>query len=375
MRGSEGARGEKKRGDAGKPPPAASGAGSGAEKSQKKIGLSLPGTARQNREKGRYRVPEAGTRKGCGAQALCMFSLAHRRGRAYKEGMKRIRCLLLTALCALLIAVAPLCASEEEPAPTPPGQDITWLPLEDGLDMAILTFTEKNGEDFSRRISIRALRFDTEHFDVCLYSSRWEGPGVPTLREWAEKKDLVAAINACMYLKDGQTSTGYMRGGENINNGRIVSRYGSFFVASPRVPGLPRAAVLDRNEDDWRTLLPQYDIVVQNFRLMGPDGGQVWPEHGPEHAVASIAEDMNGRILFLLSTDPCSVHDFVSALNAHKNLNLNSAMYVEGGSEASLLLRLAGKIRLWNGMSPATYMLSSRGDDIPLPNILGIRRR
>ena len=41
----------------------------------------------------------------------------------------------------------------------------------------------------------------------------------------------------------------------------------------------------------------------------------------------------------------------------------------------TLLLRLAGKIRLWNGMSPATYMLSSRGDDIPLPNILGIRRR
>lgn len=304
-----------------------------------------------------------------------MVSLAHRRGRAYNEGMKRIRCLLLTALFALLSVAAPLRASEPDPVPTLPGQDIAWLSLEDGLDMALLSFTENNGEDFCRRIVIRALRFDTERFDVGLYSSRWEGPGVPTLREWAEKKDLVAAINACMYLKDGQTSTGYMRGGENINNGRIVSRYGAFFVASPRVPDLPRAAVLDRNVDDWKALLPQYDIVVQNFRLMGPDGGQVWPENGPEHAVASIAEDMNGRILFLLSADPCSVHDFVKALNAHKGLNLNSAMYVEGGSEASMLLRLCGKIRLWNGMSPATYMFSSRGDDIPLPNILGIRRR
>ncbi|HJD97723.1 hypothetical protein [Mailhella massiliensis] len=301
--------------------------------------------------------------------------------------MKRIRCLMLLTLFALLLAPALLRAepgfpakSEESPAqpepfPTAPGQDIAWLPLEDGLDMALLSFTEKGGGEFSRRITIRALRFDTSRYDICLCSSRWEKAGVPTLREWAEKKDLTAAINACMYLKDGQTSTGYMRGGDKINNGRIVSRYGSFFVASPRVPGLPRAAVLDRNVDDWRSLLPQYDIVVQNFRLMGPGGEQVWPEHGPEHAVAAIAEDMNGRILFLLGADPSSVHDFVKALNAHKGLNLNSAMYVEGGSEASLLLRLSGRTHLWSGMSPASYLLSSRGDDFPLPNILGIRRR
>lgn len=289
--------------------------------------------------------------------------------------MERIRCLLFAALFAIFTAAPPLFAFQPETAITPQGQDIAWLSLEEGLDMALLSLEEKGSDDFRRRIVIRALRFDTEHFEFCLYSSLWEGTDAPTLREWAEKKDLVAAINACMYLKDGQTSTGYMRCGENINNGRIVSRYGAFFVASPRSPYLPRAAVLDRNADDWQALLPQYDIVVQNFRLMTPGGGQVWPEDGPKHAVAAVAEDMNGRILFLLSADPCSVHDFVRALNAHKSLNLNSAMYVEGGNDASLLLRCCGHVSMWSGMSPTSYMFSSRGDDIPLPNVLGVRRR
>ncbi|WP_418766041.1 phosphodiester glycosidase family protein [Mailhella sp.] len=287
--------------------------------------------------------------------------------------MNTLRSIAIALL--LLTLPAMLRAEDSEPALTPAGEEILWRSPEKGLDMAKLAYSENKEGEFSRRLVIRVLRFDTEQYDFCLFSSRWEGQSVPTMREWAASKTLTAAINASMYLKDGQTSTGYMRSGERTNNGRIVSRYGAFFVAGPRESGLPRAAVLDRSVDDWQNLLPKYDIVVQNFRLMGPDGLQIWPERGPEHAIAAIAEDMNGRILFLHCSDPASVHDFVEALNAHKDLNLNSAMYVEGGSEASLLLSLPGEFHLWNGMSPASYMFSSRGDAIPLPNVLGVVRR
>ena len=243
---------------------------------------------------------------------------------------------LRTIAFALLLLVFPamLGAEEPEPALTLPGDAIIWLSPEKGLDMARLAYVEDKGDEFSRRIVIRVLRFDTDEYDFRLFSSRWEGQSIPTMREWAASKALTAAINASMYLKDGQTSTGYMRSGERTNNSRIVSRYGAFFVAGPRENGLPRAAVLDRSVDDWQNLLPRYDIVVQNFRLMGPDSQQIWPAKGPEHAIAAIAEDMNGRILFLHCSDPASVHDFVEALKAHTDLNLNSAMYVEGGSEA-----------------------------------------
>ena len=303
-----------------------------------------------------------------------MVFLAHPCGVAYNEHMNIVRSLALLTLLIVLVPVM-LRAEDSEPDPVLPGETVLWTNLEEGLDMTRLAYTERKDGDFSRRIIIRVLRFDTERYDFRLFSSRWEGQSVPTMREWAEGKHLTAAINASMYLKDGQTSTGYMRSGERTNNSRIVSRYGAFFVAGPREEGLPRAAVLDRSVDDWQTLLPRYDTVVQNFRLMGPDGQQIWPEDGPQHAIAAIAEDMNGRILFLHCSDPTSVHDFVEALKAHSDLNLNSAMYVEGGSEASLLLSLPERFHLWNGMTPASYMFSSRGDAIPLPNILGVVRR
>ena len=263
----------------------------------------------------------------------------------------------------------------DEPAATPPGKTILWKSPEDGMDAATLSYTMQKGDGYARRMLLHILRMDTERFDFQLFSARWEDGRARTMREWSEEKGLAAAINACMYQTDGLTSTGYLRKGEKFSNRRIVKRYGSFFVSGPRQAGLPRAAVLDRTSDDWQTLLPLYENVVQNFRLMGRNGEQLWPENGPRHAVAAVAEDWAGRILFLLCSEPVSVHDFVDALNAYPELALKAAMYAEGGSDASLIDNSDSPPRLLNGLSPTGYMLSTRGDDIPLPNIIGAKRR
>ena len=258
---------------------------------------------------------------------------------------------------------------------TPTGKPIVWESPEQGMDTALLSYTVKKGDGYARRILVHILKLDSSLFDFQLFSSRWEGGRARSMREWAEEKGLAAAINACMYQADGLTSTGYMRNGEKLNNKHIARKYGSVFVSGPLCPGLPQASVLDRHSDDWKALLPLYENVVQNFRLMGQNGEQLWPENGPRHAVASVAEDHEGCILFLLCSEPVSVHDFVDALNAFPALALKSAMYVEGGSDAALLMEKSGKPLLVNGLSPAGYMLSNRGDDIPLPNIIGVKRR
>lgn len=281
-----------------------------------------------------------------------------------------------TVFLLLWLTLLPaLCLAGQSTDTTRPGQPVAWAAAESGAERAALAHTVQKADGYTRRILVHALRFDPALFRFRLYSSRWEGVNVKTMREWAEEKQLDAAVNACMYQTDGVTATGYMRNGELTNNGRVVKRYGAFFVSGPRRADLPQAAVLDRSVDDWQTLLPLYDSVVQNFRLMGPNGQQLWPEHGPRHAVAAVAEDSEGHILFLHCGEPVSVHEFVDALNAHPGLKLKSAMYVEGGSDATLMMKNGGDTVLWNGMSPASYMLSSRGDDIPLPNILGAKRR
>ena len=287
--------------------------------------------------------------------------------------MDTARKTVLILLCLMLFPA--LSHAWTEQTATLPGRPIAWESPEQGMDTALLSYTVKKSDGYTRRILVHILKLDSTHFDFRLFSSSFEGGRAKSMREWAEEKCLAAAINACMYQTDGLTATGHMRSGEKLNNRHIAKKYGSFFVSGPLRPGLPQASVLDRHSDDWQALLPLYENVVQNFRLMGQNGEQLWPENGPRHAVASVAEDHEGRILFLLCSEPVSVHDFVDALNAFPGLALKSAMYVEGGSDAALLMEKGGQPLLVNGLSPAGYMLSNRGDDIPLPNIIGVKRR
>lgn len=288
------------------------------------------------------------------------------------RGMDIARLCVTAAL--LLIAIIPQSTAHAMDFPvTSPGEDVHWAMVEKGLEAASISYQSSEEDGVRNDIRISILRFDTRYFEFRLFSSQWDGRPPRTIREWSSTYGLAGAVNACMYLKDNRTSTGYMRSGDKVNNSRFASRFGSFFVSGPRAPGLPKAAVLDRYSDNWEKLLPLYDNVVQNFRLMGPGCRQLWPENGPKHAISAVAEDLNGRILFLHCASSISVHSFVNALSAHR-LNLNSAMYAEGGKEASMLLSSNGETWVHHGFSAAGTLFSAMGDNLELPNILGAVR-
>ena len=55
-------------------------------------------------------------------------------------------------------------------------------------------------------------------------------------------------------------------------------------------------------------------------------------------------------------------------------LALRSLMYVEGGSQAAMLVRCSGLRRLWIGQSSMAFLHPPESGSA-LPNILGARRR
>ena len=126
-----------------------------------------------------------------------------------------------------------------------------WNALEEGLEYAEFSLQSEAGQ----QASLTVLRIDPELFDFRLYASAAHKHPALTLGQWADSHDLVAAINASMYLPDGVTSTGYMRQDDYINNKRLVRRFGAFFVAGPRQEGLPRADILTREDPQWQELL------------------------------------------------------------------------------------------------------------------------
>lgn len=242
-----------------------------------------------------------------------------------------------------------------------------WEVLEEGLENTLVSVLPM--QNATQPVSVNVLRIEPEKWDFELLTASEYGRS-KSLGQWAKEHDLVVAINASMYLPDGKTSTGYMRQGEHINNGRIVTNFGAFFVAMPENSHLPQAAVLDRNDDSWQDELDQYHIVVQNYRLMTSQGKPLWGP-APLNSLAAIGQDKFGRILFLHCGQPISAIAFVEGLT-RMPLDLVRLMYVEGGHQAAMLVNTKLKNQVWTGKYAA--LLDSNAMP-PLPNVIGVKHK
>lgn len=260
------------------------------------------------------------------------------------------------------LAVSPV-GVQEQPEPD-------WLAVAPGFELASIALPDTSAVLVCVRMEPEMVRFS-------LHTSSEYATAPVSIETWMSRHALQAAINASMYLPDRQTSTGYLRSGRHENNSRITAKLGAFFVAEPYADtaesvGLPRAAILDKSADTYENLLPRYAVVVQNFRLFNRDREILWPkEASSAHSIAAVGQDGQGRIYFFHCAAPMTVYAFTRVL-LDLPLDLRAAMYVEGGSDAQLGLRVRGTPRYWTGRSS---LLGATGMLLPLPNILGAQLR
>ncbi len=269
-------------------------------------------------------------------------------------------CLLcLLCLLTLLLGVfSPAAAASGSP----------WEEVEAGLDVGV--FPVKNIQGNTAEAVI--IRIDPMLFSFVILTASTPGEQPRTLREWALAHHLVAAINAGMYREDGITHTGYLRVGSLLNNSRIVEKFGAFFVSEPDLDNtLPPAAVLDRDADPWETLLPRYEMAVQNYRLIDSSRHVRWLEDTMAHGLSAIGCDGQGRILFIHCRETLRCSDFAAQLLALP-IDVRQTMYVEGGTQAGMLLNVGRDFRLWEGKGSFWNVGSF---DARLPNVIGVRRR
>ena len=243
-----------------------------------------------------------------------------------------------------------------------------WERLEDGMELGLFPACFSAGSPFT----IVILRIDPTRLDLTIETS--SGGGKPrSLREWAAEKDLIAVINASMYLPDGQKSTGYLRSGDIINNERIVSKFGAFFVCNPDDPSLPSADVLDRSNKDWESRLPHYRMAAQNYRLINAARHLLWKPGGPQHSISAVGQDGTGKILFIHCREPITGVDFGKLLLSLP-ADIRLVMYTEGGTQAGLLVQTATRNQIWMGRHFADFWTDGN-EKSPLPNVIGVRRR
>jgi hypothetical protein len=247
-----------------------------------------------------------------------------------------------------------------------------WTKLESGLELGSFDTGEQSGTGGSK---IHVLRIDPSRFEPVLFNTTsLEGSEPLTAREWSRRHDLVAAINPSMFQKDFRRSVSLMQTGEHVNNPR-VSKDMSILAFDPIDDGLPLVRIIDRQCDDFEKIRPRYATFIQSIRMISCKGANVWKQQKKRWSTAVIATDSEDNLLFIHARAPFSTHDLINVLKALP-LRIVRAMYADGGAQAQLYVKsgeqeheFLGKLELGFGSTGSIQIA------LPMPNVLGVRRR
>jgi len=249
-----------------------------------------------------------------------------------------------------------------------------WWIYEPGLESATFDGVPASTIGDSK---IHVVRIDPAHFKLRLVAAGELGTGKKTAPSWASSQGLVAVINASLYQDDQVTSIFYMRDNTYVNNGTWSSSASAVFATGRRNGfSSPEVQVIDETCQDLTSLDPQYDTLVQNYRMIDCAGMPTWAQSTNKYSIAAVGTDSAGRVLFIHSRSPYSVHDLAMVLNALP-IDLQRLMYVSGGKEASLYLK-PGTTAVVSEMGSYETGVTENDNNhtfSAIPNVLGVVRK
>ena len=243
----------------------------------------------------------------------------------------------------------------------------TWRTLQPGVEYR--AFATGNGPDSL----LHVVRVDPSAAKVLLAPATAYDKRARTAKEWCSQANLAVCVNAGMFSSDGLSNVGYLRAGKHANNPKW-NVYRSALCIYPNSPSMRLVQWLDLDPPHPPSIATKYTLVVQNLRLIKAPRKNVW---GPSHkkwSEAAIGIDSEGRLLFLFSRCPYTMSGF-NQLLLSLPLEIQQAMHVEGGPEASLSIHTGGMDLDLCGSYETGFMENdSNLRQWDIPNALGVAR-
>jgi len=271
------------------------------------------------------------------------------------------------------LLVAALCVGLSSLLHARPAFD--WKTIASGMDIRYVTARKPSSVGDSR---IAILRMDPSlwQLEAVGITQTGESSG-HTARAWSQSHNFSAATNAGMFATDYKTHLGYMGSSSYINN-RHPNAYQSVAAFEPREsPSHPLFRIFDLDDPNthFQDILKDYTAVLQNLRLVKRPGLNQWNQQERKWSEAALAEDDSGRILFVYSRSPFTMHDLNNELLA-AGIGLVAAQHLEGGPEAQLYVHV-GTVEMELCGSYETSLKENDTNSVawPVPNILGVRPR
>lgn len=271
--------------------------------------------------------------------------------------MRRRATVILQVGCVLAACIA---------IGAPARDTVSWRSLQAGVDLATIPTGRAEGALYAVRIDPARARLGVG------LASQTKG-GSQAAAEWCRTSRFAVATNLGMFSTDQLTHTGHLRNGTHFNNAKW-NDYRSVLAIQPRRSSLAPALWLDLAGPSPPKELEQYDIVVQNLRLIAGHRRNVWAESAKRWSEAALAIDSKGRLLFVFSRAPYSMREF-NQLLLELSLDIDRAMHLEGGPEASLSVHVPGLDLDFCGSYETGFWHSDSNErQWAIPNVIGVVR-
>jgi len=251
-------------------------------------------------------------------------------------------------------------------------EESPWRKVDEGLSVAEFDSPMKSNAQDSK---ITIIRIDPKLYSFKLLCASEHGGTKMTARKWCEKFSLIAAVNAGMYQKDGFTNVGLMKNYSHINNPKLNNIYKAVLAFNPSESKIPQIQIIDLKCQDFESIGPKYQTLIQNIRMISCRQENVWAKTNQLGSMAVFGIEKSGNALLIFTEVPYSGHDFSNVLLSLP-LSIFNALYLEGGSEVNLFFS-------WNGVELERVGIretgfqedSPRAVPRPIPNVIGITKK
>jgi uncharacterized protein YigE (DUF2233 family) len=179
------------------------------------------------------------------------------------------------------------------------------------------------------------IRADLTHYQLRVLTKAQEGSSLPA-PQWRERYKLVAVTNAGMFHAQGAPVGLVIQDGVAVSNDN--TKFLGYLAFDPRSPSDPPAIITGRDCPgfDLTALRTRYRSIVQSGRLLGCAGEALSWADTKQYSAAAIGLDRTGHAVFIHARAAVHMTELAKAVSA---LGLSGALFLEGGPEASLVVR------------------------------------
>lgn len=222
---------------------------------------------------------------------------------------------------------------------------------------------------------ITVIKIDPRYYDAELIIATERDSLFRTLPQWNALEKLNFSFNAGMYtVSDRLHARGFMRNGNHYNNKSFKDGFGALLAFSPTEKSLPPFKIIDLSQENYADFADKYRCFVQSIRMISADGEPVYWKKHLSCSMIFVATDKADNLLVFFTRTPYTPNEMTDFM-LQSPLEIQTAMYLEGGPEASFFISNGDfSFGKFGSYVSKTHPTDKNNEFKKMPNVIGLKK-